>query len=357
MPSDIREPLTRAAGTPTSSLDFAATRRRGLRIRFHRTVLATMVVASLIAVTSLGVNTWAEQREEDRRRLPIATGPEVRSVIKLPGAPTEVVEHGGLVWVGNSDDKGGFVLSGIDPASDEVVQSTPLPGFPAGLASLGDDLWVAIAGREPMVANYRNDALQREVALPFKPTKIAGGSGLLWVAGADGALASVDTKTAQVHEVASIQPELLAFGSDSVVTVRDSRLVSLDGAVSLNQPIELEENAIRMRMSEGRLWVYSQLPDGGAQLEIFRLNESVDSTVVPLDLGPGAFTVTAGGAWVVANGEPKDGGNGRIVHVDFSGKIIESIPVGQGPVGIAAADGALWVTNFVDSSVARIELP
>lgn len=358
MPSDIRESLTRAAGIPTGSLDLAAARRRGRRIRFRRTLLATMSATLLVAVTTLGVNAWIEQSEEDDGRLPTATALHVRSVIKLPGAPTEVVAHGGLIWVGHSDDEGGFVLSGIDPSSDEVVQSMPLRGFLADLTSLGDDLWVAIGGPEPTVVNYRDEVLQREVALPFNPTKIAGGSGLLWVAGPEGVLANVDTETGQVHEAASIQPGLLAVGPDSVVAVdEDHRLVSVNEAVDLSEPVALDENAIRMEMSEGRLWVYSQLPDGEAQLEIFRLNESRDSTVVPLDLGPGAFALAAGGGWVVTDGDPEDGVSGRIVHVDSSGRILETIPVGQGPVGIAASDGALWVTDFDDPSVIRIELP
>ena len=55
-----------------------------------------------------------------------------------------------------------------------------------------------------------------------------------------------------------------------------------------------------------------------------------------------------------ALGEPEDGESGR-AHRSGDGKIVQTIPVGNGPTGIAFGSGAAWVANSLDGTVSRID--
>ena len=75
-----------------------------------------------------------------------------------------------------------------------------------------------------------------------------------------------------------------------------------------------------------------------------------DVAVIEVGDAPSSVAVGAGAVWV-ANFNDDD-----VVRVDpLSGKATAKIPVGNGPFSVAVGEGAVWVANQFDDAVVRID--
>src|SRR5262249_55222088 len=43
-----------------------------------------------------------------------------------------------------------------------------------------------------------------------------------------------------------------------------------------------------------------------------------------------------------------------LLRVDSAGKVVDRIPVGRGPAGVAVADGQVWVANQLDGTISEV---
>ena len=63
---------------------------------------------------------------------------------------------------------------------------------------------------------------------------------------------------------------------------------------------------------------------------------------------PNGVASGAGAVWI------SDSADDMLLRVDSAGQVIDRIPVGHGPAGVAVADGEIWVANELDGTVSEV---
>jgi YVTN family beta-propeller protein len=63
---------------------------------------------------------------------------------------------------------------------------------------------------------------------------------------------------------------------------------------------------------------------------------------------PGGVAYGAGASWIT------DTANDLLLRVDQAGQVVDRIPVGHGPAGVAVGDGQVWVANQLDGTVSEV---
>jgi YVTN family beta-propeller protein len=63
---------------------------------------------------------------------------------------------------------------------------------------------------------------------------------------------------------------------------------------------------------------------------------------------PGGIARGAGATWVT------DTADDLLLRVDSAGQVVDRIPVGRGPAGVAVADGQVWVANQLDGTISEV---
>ena len=109
--------------------------------------------------------------------------------------PTGIATGSGVVWVARNQDHS---IAVIDPATDRVTSSIPLPVAPFQLASEGSELWVtSLDDNAVAIIDESSRRLVDTVrSLPQGPTGIAFLGGAAWVVGSyAGALTRIDLAT------------------------------------------------------------------------------------------------------------------------------------------------------------------
>lgn len=216
-------------------------------------------------------------------------------------------------------------------------------------------------------------------------------------------VAAVDVRTDRVVGAVPVgsAPGALAFGSGSlwVANVEDQTISRVDPAALRSlRTIPVAGPPTGMAASAGGVWVAESNPENASRrvvgsLLVGRLDPAFDAvrgvTRLPAVVAsaPGAMTSQGGSLWVAPstglltrvdattgrvlsrldpNASPSgmaagegavwitDAEAGDVVRVDPTG-LLTPIPVGQGPSGIAAGAGAVWVADSLDDRVVRID--
>jgi serine/threonine-protein kinase len=152
------------------------------------------------------------------------------------------------------------------------------------------------------------------------------------------------------------RPLLAAEGAIWVaVTVPDMELVKLDPRTGDNQgTIVLSSRragSVSLAARNGSLWV---LPNGSTTEanppnDLVRIDPATDRVVARIHTGFGSGVADGPeGVWVV--------GNGILSEIDTGqNTIARQIPVDANASGVAVADGAVWVSDFLDGVVYRVD--
>ena len=221
--------------------------------------------------------------------------------IPVDGEPGSVVSGGGAIWVASTL---GGTITRIDPDTDRVTETLRFGGRDlAAVASRGRELWVADATGHSLVVSKRG-APRRTVPLDLRPSAIALGVGVVWVAGtaADGS---------------GTVEKLDARSGEAVATIRVGQGPS---AVAVS--------------GEG-VWVANGLD--GSVSHIDSGAGSVAATI-PVGSGPSGIAAGAGSIWV-ANRYA-----GTVSEIDpHRNQIVSTIHVGGQPTGLAATSAHVWV--------------
>jgi YVTN family beta-propeller protein len=86
----------------------------------------------------------------------------------------------------------------------------------------------------------------------------------------------------------------------------------------------------------------------GDAMEIIDPGTGAVAGTVPLEASAGRIAAGAGSVWVT------NFGNHSVSRIE-GGEVRQVIPVGSGPCAIAVGNGAVWVANVLDGTVARID--
>lgn len=194
-----------------------------------------------------------------------------------------------------------------------IVAEVPVAGRPAGIAVGDKAVWItdAVSGTLLRVDPDKKLVVDR-IHVGTDPSGVAVGGGSVWVANSeDGTVSQVNPSTDTVVAVIRVGngPTSVAYGAGKVwvLNVVDATVTAISPARGHTRTIPLGQNASRLTFGLGAVWVTSE--EAGLLL---RLDPRTNS-------------------------------------------IVQAIPVGNGPVGVAAGDGSLWVANTPDRTVSRVD--
>lgn len=288
----------------------------------------------------------------------------VTASISLGGGPDMPTEGFGSLWVIAVDgplmnDGTEPAVHRIDPATNEVVASIPLPGrLCQGIGVSPEAVWAC--GPDGLV---RIDPATNEVvaeiplAAALVVSRIAYGAGSVWAfatsAVAPDTVVRIDPATNGVVATIPLGRAALtmAFGFDAlwVTAPADDLLLRIDPAT--NSVLEWAsdvEGAGVLAIGEDALWV-SLLGEHGSSAG------PNDPTIVRIDPADGQVTasVATGGSVEVSGGVTASpdaiwvrAADPFLVRIDpGSGEVIESIDVPRGSGDVTVAFGSVWATS------------
>ena len=245
------------------------------------------------------------------------------AVQDLPSDPHGVAAGDAGIWVTNA---AGRSVGRIDPATNTVAESIPVPIVPYALALDGGTLWVTSFLDDRVVrVDLEKGEIVADISVP-KPTGIAIGFGAVWVVDhRDDTIARIDPDTNEVveeivlgergpNDLCGMCVENIVVGDDAVWTANnEGRSVSrIDpGTNKVTATIELPLRAWAVTAGGGSIWAsqFEDAPNGGfgnvAEWTVARINQATgEATSYPVP----AFSVSWGAdaLWTVVPGRRGD---------------------------------------------------
>lgn len=191
--------------------------------------------------------------------------------------------------------------------------------------------------------------------LPGPPASLALGHGSLWIP-TDGQVLRIDPKTARIVARISVP----AVGESSVVATTPSAVwvapASNHAVVRIDPTTDRVVKTVRvgfypvaLRVTQHHLQVISGT---GVRYADRRLARAVAK------VGGYDGVLARGRAWAVTWGRDRRHPNpGTVSMLDpVTGRLLQTRTVGGTPTAVAVGYGAVWVTNFADSTLTRIPL-
>jgi YVTN family beta-propeller protein len=227
-------------------------------------------------------------------------------------------------------------------------------GVVMAIAAVGGDAGIRpVTGDGIVQVSARTGKLLAFVALDAPPTRIASGSGWLWVSHYDaGTVSVVDRNHQAVRQTIRVGdgPSGLAVagGGVWVANTLDGTVSRIDaGTRTVVQTIAVGSEPTAVAAGHGAVWVANRA--GGT---VSRLDASSGRVIalVRVGRGPNALAVDGASLWV-ANQDA-----GTVSRVDTrDNQVVQTLHVGDAPAAIAASPGGIWVADSLDSTVSRID--
>lgn len=288
----------------------------------------------------------------------------VTASISLGGGPDMPTEGFGSLWVIAVD--GPLMNDGtepaahrIDPATNEVVASIPLPGrLCQGIGVSPEAVWACGPNGLLRIDPETNEVVAEiPLSAALVVSRIAHGAGSVWAfatsAVAPDTVVRVDPATNSVVSTIPLGHAALtmAFGFDAlwVTAPIDDLLLRIDPATNtVEEWASNVEGAGVLAIGEEALWI-SLLGEHGSSAG------PDDPTVVRIDPVDGRVTasVATGGSVEVSGGLTASSdaiwvraADPFLVRIDpGSGEVLESIDVPRGSGDVTVAFGSVWVTS------------
>jgi DNA-binding CsgD family transcriptional regulator/DNA-binding beta-propeller fold protein YncE len=330
--------------------------------------LALLAVAAAVVALSLS---GGDQDRGDGAASPVATAGStpgggalplgrVVATIAVGGQPDSIAAGEGGVWVGNHISR---TVARIDPATNRVVATIPIDSRWTQVTTGGGAVWVAAPERATV---YRIDPASNRVVATIPlldgpdpggifSLPIAYGAGSLWALDPRGQLSRVDPATNRV--VARIplpgyeNLDALVAADDAVWVLEGlNGLIRVDPATNRAGPpsITVPPGPALIARDGDAMWMSWTMLHRVVKLNLLTgaLDTSFDAVM------PGQLVATADSAWVVLYSRDVVL---RIATNTYRDTVLGAIAVGDNPLGIAAGEGAVWVTNINDGTVSRID--
>jgi DNA-binding SARP family transcriptional activator len=287
-----------------------------------RAALALVGVAALLGVAVLVVLV----RDSDRSVAPPAAvvldvAPNSLAVLdhddgsptaarELPGYPVGIAAVGDDVAVATVDSRTLSVYSGTSGA---LVRSVTLDAAPGAIAADGDTIWVADA-RRGMLTQFKAGYEDPVRHIPWdrrstRSTAIAVGGGAVWIADGSRRLARIDTQSGAARWTTADRP--------------------LDGVT----------------VGAGAVWAFSSERPGVVRVDVEEGSAESVSTVTragPARAAPVDIAATADFVWLL------NANTGTVTAIDAAARAVDrtiGIGIDRAPADIVAADEVVWIAN------------
>jgi YVTN family beta-propeller protein len=260
----------------------------------------------------------------------------------------------GSVWVLNLDDE---TVSRIDPKTRALVATLGTDGFPSEIASAGRSAWVILAAKSKLAKvapGYRGRLQTRQVINPIAAA----------FARKRGRQTALPLGSLGCPQVGNIRFRAVIGGGDLwFVCGRDSlssvpaygqlgRLSLPDGAVT-NVSAEgggeyLPTAYADVAYARGLAWVVNWASNSVFDVDP-RTNRALLTRAITVGKEPVAIAAGADSLWVANFADD------TVSRIDMNTRTVTPIDVGDGPVDVAFGEGAAWVANSFDHTISRID--
>jgi DNA-binding beta-propeller fold protein YncE len=259
--------------------------------------------------------------------------------------PVALADGAGSLWVVTAGES----LIQIDPNTNRVILATS--GLHVGrLTYAAGSAWVVTdRGFLVRIDPVTNRQVGRSIAIGGGKTgstrDVVYGDGTLW---------SVGGKARTVH-----------FRNGWIDSAYAS-LVRVDpatGRIVAELPLQADlTDGAAIAVGEGSAWVltYRTTPAGKnlkTSAVLIRIDPETNRVVGTLNLGHNNLSrvISAlGSVWVTIS--RPDNQHGYLIRIDpHTDRIIAKVPVGQEPIGIAVSPHAIWIANYQDGTLSKID--
>ncbi|HEX6399244.1 MAG TPA: hypothetical protein VF108_02080 [Actinomycetota bacterium] len=319
-----------------------------------RSRLAVLSTFAVLTTASCAGDVIGDYPSPPTPAITASTTPEtddgILAEIAVDGSPCFVAEAGGHVWVTAFD---GNELAEIDPRTNEVVETYPMPEGPCGMVVEDGVLWVESpnAGTVVLFDPERGREIDR-LRMPGGVFGLTSAPSGLWGLGGDGdQVVHIDPRTREV--VGRVDAEeplggIAVDGAEIWAILGRSRLVRIDPLThTLGRGIEIESFEPEGLAIEGHtIWVSSSFAGEVVRVDL-RTGKVRDR--LPVDGSLFGGIVIGDSYWVSGN-------DGTVYRLDSdSGEVEDDFElVGFGPIPAA---GNLWTVDFISNTVYRLDEP
>ncbi|MGZ8649579.1 MAG: protein kinase domain-containing protein [Solirubrobacteraceae bacterium] len=312
-------------------------------------VLAAAVAAAGLALTPGG---------EPAEAVPVESGVaaidaegRVAAFVDTTTAPSNVAVGEGGVWVLSSETR---TVSRIDPRTRKVASTIEMQGIPSDIAAGAGSIWVGTVGGNTDVnttgsisqIDPATGKVRRTVRLPGKGSGwasvgypgIAIGDGAVWAVNPKGSISRIDPRSGRVTGEVKVEAGTIAAGKEGVWVVSENAVTRMNARTNRpGQTIESRSNELEgIAVGAGSVWATA----GGAEGLVWRFEPGPDPIARSIDVGSGSgFIAFGAGAVWVANYT-----DGTVSRIDpRTNRVTSRRPIG--PVqALAVGEGAAWVT-------------
>jgi YVTN family beta-propeller protein len=264
----------------------------------------------------------------------------------------------GSVWVANLDDE---TVSRIDPGKREVAATMSVGGFPSEVVSDGRSAWVILAAESKLAKaepDYRGALTPRQVVNPVAEAfaqetqhqgRALGALGCPQIGVNIRVYAAVG---AGVLWYACGPGAALGFTSGQLasLTLPGAEVKAVDLAVGGEYvPIAFSDIAYGLDSA----WVLNRAASSVVEIDPVT-NKAMLLGAIAVGKEPVAIAVGAGSLWV-ANYADDTVSRIELTRPRQPTPPVTPIPVGDGPVDVAFGEGAAWVANSLDRTISRID--
>jgi virginiamycin B lyase len=275
------------------------------------------------------------------------------AVFPVEGAPDWVAILPDSVWIG---DKPKNVIVRLDPKTNKVAAVIAVGKEPcAGLAAAFGSLWVPNCGDKTL---SRVDVATNKVVatIPLGPADtegvIAASEDSIWyLTDIKGVLTRIDPGTNQAVAEIAVPPGSVAaaYGEHAVwiTSPQENTLVRVDPQTNLvTATINVGKSPRFLTVGEGAVWTLNQ-GDG----TVSRVDPKAGRVVAVIDAGipgPGGDIASgAGSVWVTMHDVP-------LTRIDPESNKVAQQWVGPGGDSLRLGHGSLWLTNYKQQTVWRV---
>ncbi len=316
---------------------------RPSELRRRPVLVVGIIIAAIVGASVFFAVRSRDQGPPELARIPpnsigrIAPSTNViEDALSVGSNPTGIAVGGGDAWITRLEAET-LTRANLATRANETISTN---GHPAAIALDETGFVWVLNGFEATVVRVdpRHMVVERTIPLATGTKDLATGLGAVWVTNAnEGTLARIDLVTFNIDYLALARigtPDGVAV-SDEVVWVTGSEGVTTVDPRSLAQidtwPLRFPGGNIVV--GTDAIWTTNSADD-----QVTKIDEATGpSTVIPVGNGPVDLAAGGGAIWVTNSLD------GTVSRIDPATNEVVEITVGSSPEGIAFGDGSVWV--------------
>jgi len=253
----------------------------------------------------------------------------------------------------------------LDPHSGRVTNTVDIGGDPSAVAAGDGHVWVSTRGDSSLWQIDPNSFAARHFPATDPVGVAVSSGGVVYTPESIQGVDRFDAATGRQLEpcptaaggpITSSGPvwfveELNEVGQALRLRSPSSFVCHVGHRVRIADPQPLDEAHVRFGFAgiaarTPYIWVAGDALDR----RVFRIDAHTKQIVaIPLRFPPGGIAAGNGAVWVT------DQLGAVVARIDpITNRIVETIPVGREPTGVAVGAGSVWVANTLDGSISRI---